>query len=182
MNFIPSDKEELLVLVNEHDEVLGTMEKMEVHRKALLHRAFSVFLFNQAGEMLLQQRAFSKYHSGGLWTNTCCSHPYLHETAVAAGIRRTKEELGITVSLRHAFSFIYKAALDNELTEHEFDHVLVGQYDGTVQPNADEVHDVRFQSMASLRESMATDPSSYTVWFNISFPMVEDYFRKNMIA
>lgn len=174
--------EELLVLVNEKDEMLGTMEKMEVHRKALLHRAFSVFLFNNAGEMLLQQRAFSKYHSGGLWTNTCCSHPYPHETPLEAGKRRTKEELGIEADLQHAFSFVYRATLDNQLTEHEFDHVLVGQYDGKIEPNATEVHDYRFQSLASLRESLEADPSSYTVWFKIAFPMVENYLSKNKVV
>lgn len=179
MNFI---QQEMLVLVNEHDEAVGTMEKMEVHRKALLHRAFSVFLFNSAGDMLLQQRALSKYHSGGLWTNTCCSHPYPHETPMEAGKRRTREELGIGVELRPAFSFIYKAALDNELTEHEFDHVLVGRYDGVVLPNADEVMNYRFQSLDSLRESLSAEPSHYTAWFKIAFPLLEDYLHNNNVV
>jgi isopentenyl-diphosphate delta-isomerase len=116
-------KEQLLVLVNENDEPVGLMEKMEVHQKALLHRAFSVFLFNSKGEMLLQRRALEKYHSGGLWTNTCCSHPYPDETPSQAATRRMREELGFETSVNPAFSFIYKAALDNELTEYEFDHV-----------------------------------------------------------
>jgi isopentenyl-diphosphate delta-isomerase len=175
-------QQEMLVLVNEHDEAVGTMEKMEVHRKALLHRAFSVFLFNSAGEMLLQQRALSKYHSGGLWTNTCCSHPHPHETPMEAGKRRTREELGIDVELRPAFSFIYKAELDNELTEHELDHVLVGRYDGDIFPNPEEVMDYCFQSLDTLRENLSAEPSSYTAWFKIAFPLLEDYLRNNNLV
>lgn len=172
-------KEELLVLVNEKDECVGTMEKMEVHRKALLHRAFSVFLFNAKGEMLLQQRAFSKYHSGGLWTNTCCSHPRPDETPVEAAKRRVLEELGIEADAAPAFSFIYRAELDNDLTEHEFDHVLIGNYDGPVYPNTDEVHDHAFSPMDTLRTSLAAEPHKYTAWFRIAFPMLEEYLLNN---
>lgn len=116
---------EKVILVNEQDEVLGVMEKMEAHEKALLHRAFSVFIFNDKHELLLQQRAFSKYHSGGLWTNTCCSHPRPGESTEAAAIRRLKEEMGFTANLEKAFSFTYKAHFENGLTEHEFDHGLL---------------------------------------------------------
>lgn len=171
--------EQMLVLVNEQDEPVGLMEKMAVHRKALLHRAFSVFLFNSAGQMLLQRRALEKYHSGGLWTNTCCSHPYPDESPVQAATRRMKEELGFETVVEPAFHFIYKAALDNELTEHEFDHVMVGTYDGQVFPNKEEVVDYRYMSMADLRDSLDDEPQQYTAWFKIAFPLLEAYLEKN---
>lgn len=171
--------ETLLVLVNEQDEAIGTMEKMEVHRKALLHRAFSVFLFNSKGEMLLQRRALQKYHSGGLWTNACCSHPFPTETPVSAAMRRMKEELGFTTQVEPAFSFIYKATLDNELTEYEFDHVLVGVYDGELLLNEDEVGDYCFRSMEDLKEHLAQYPDKYTAWFKIALPMLEEYLTRN---
>ena len=128
-----------IILVNEEDVQVGTMEKMEVHERGLLHRAFSVFIFNKAGEMLLQQRALSKYHSGGLWTNACCSHPRPGEKTEDAAARRLFEELGFGTELRFAFSFTYKAAFDNGLTEHEFDHVFVGHFDGPLRPDPKEV-------------------------------------------
>src|SRR4249919_2599143 len=112
-----------VILVNEQNEAIGTMEKMEAHRKALLHRAFSVFIFNSKGEMLLQQRALNKYHSGGLWTNACCSHPRPGELIEDAATRRLKEELGFETPLKKIFQFTYQASFDNGLTEHEFDHV-----------------------------------------------------------
>lgn len=172
-------KEQLLVLVNENDEPVGLMEKMEVHQKALLHRAFSVFLFNSKGEMLLQRRALEKYHSGGLWTNTCCSHPYPDETPSQGATRRMREELGFETSVNPAFSFIYKAALDNELTEYEFDHVLIGEYDGQVFPNKDEVVDYCYMNMDELRGNIANHPDNYTEWFKIALPMLEEYLDKN---
>ncbi len=172
-------QENMLVLVNENDEPLGLMEKMEVHRKALLHRAFSVFIFNSEGEMLLQRRAFEKYHSGGLWTNACCSHPYPDESPVAAATRRMKEELGFETEVVPAFHFIYKAALDNELTEHEFDHVLVGTHDGAVFPNRDEVVDFRYIGMEALKTSLENQPDQYTAWFKIAFPLLEAYLERN---
>jgi len=171
----------MLVLVDERDNPTGYMEKMEVHRKALLHRAFSVFLFNSNGEMLLQRRAMKKYHSGGLWTNTCCSHPYPGETPAEAGRRRMQEELGFETAVRPVFSFIYKAALDNELTEHELDHVLIGEYDGPVHPNEEEVGDYCYKSMDDLRSSLNTHPQLYTAWFQIAFPMLEAYLEKNKL-
>jgi isopentenyl-diphosphate delta-isomerase len=171
--------EQLLVLVDEQDQAIGVMEKMEVHRKALLHRAFSVFLFNAKGEMLLQRRAIKKYHSGGLWTNTCCSHPYPDETPQAAGKRRVREELGFEAEVSPVFSFIYKAELDNELTEYEFDHVLIGQYDGAVHPNEDEVGDYCYKTMDDLRASLESHPLKYTAWFRIAFPMLEEYLNRH---
>jgi len=171
----------MLVLVDDQDNSIGYMEKMEVHRKALLHRAFSVFLFNSNGEMLLQRRAMKKYHSGGLWTNTCCSHPYPGETPAEAGRRRMQEELGFETAVQPVFSFIYKAALDNELTEHELDHVLIGEYDGPVHPNEEEVGDYCYKSMDDLRSSLNTHPQLYTAWFQIAFPMLEAYLEKNKL-
>ena len=172
-------QEQLLVLVNESDEPVGLMEKMEVHRKALLHRAFSVFVFNRQGDMLLQQRALQKYHSGGLWTNTCCSHPYADETVVQAATRRLKEELGFHTEVRPAFSFIYKAALDNDLTEYEFDHVLIGIYDGKVFPDPAEVSDYAYKNMAVLKEELNQSPDQFTAWFRLAFPMLEDHLKSN---
>lgn len=167
-----------LVLVDENDQPVGLMEKMEAHRKALLHRAFSVFLFNKNGEMLLQRRALKKYHSGGLWTNACCSHPYPHESPQEAAQRRIREELGFQTEVTPAFHFIYKAALDNELTEYEFDHVLLGQYEGPVFPNEDEVGDYCYTSMAELKENLSTHPDKYTAWFRIAFPLLEEHLKK----
>lgn len=172
-------EEQYLTLVNEHDEPVGFMEKMEVHRKALLHRAFSVFLFNSHGEMLLQRRSLKKYHSGGLWTNACCSHPYRSETPVQAAVRRVREELGMEVAVVPAFSFIYKAELDNDLTEYEYDHVLMGRHDGPVHANEDEVGDHRYMSMDELKHSINDHPEKYTAWFKIAFPMLEEYLSAN---
>lgn len=167
-----------MVLVDEKNHPLGTMEKMEVHQKALLHRAFSVFIFNSKGEMLLQRRALKKYHSGGLWTNACCSHPFWDETPVQAAQRRMQEELGFVTDLEQAFDFIYKTALDNDLTEHEYDHVLVGVYEGKIDPNEDEVGDYCYLSMDQLKSSMSQYPFKYTEWFKIALPLLEEHFRE----
>jgi len=171
-------QEQMLVLVDEKNQSLGVMEKMEVHQKALLHRAFSIFIFNSKGEMLLQRRAIKKYHSGGLWTNACCSHPYLDETPVQAAQRRMQEELGFVTELEPAFDFIYKAQLDNDLTEHEYDHVLIGVYDGKIEPNEDEVGDYRYLSMDELRTNVAERPLLYTEWFKIALPLLEKHFSE----
>jgi isopentenyl-diphosphate delta-isomerase len=168
-------EEHYLTLVNENDEPVGYMEKMEVHRKALLHRAFSVFIFNGRGDMLLQRRSVKKYHSGGLWTNACCSHPYRSETPEQAAVRRVREELGIEVVVTPAFSFIYKAALDNGLTEYEFDHVLIGKYEGPINANTDEVGDHRYMAMGELKNSLRDHPEKYTAWFKIAFPLLEQH-------
>jgi len=138
---------EQVVLVNELDHEIGLMEKMEAHEKALLHRAFSVFVFNAKGELLLQQRAFEKYHSGGLWTNTCCSHPRPNETVLDAANRRLMEEMGFQTPLQKVFDFIYQAAFSNGLTEHEFDHVFIGHYEGEILPDPQEVHAYEYRTM-----------------------------------
>lgn len=174
-------RENAVVLVNEFDEEVGTMEKMEAHRKALLHRAFSVFIFNPKGEMLLQRRALNKYHSGGLWTNACCSHPRPGETALAAARRRLREELGFIAELTPAFSFIYKAAFENGLTEYEFDHVFIGQYNGLVHPNPDEVGDYCYKNMEEIKSNIVSHPHKYTEWFKIALPRLEHYLQQSTV-
>jgi isopentenyl-diphosphate delta-isomerase len=164
-----------VVLVNEFDEEVGTMEKMEAHRRALLHRAFSVFIFNESGDMLLQRRALTKYHSGGLWTNACCSHPRPGEAVMAAATRRLQEELGFVSPLKTAFTFTYKAPFDNGLTEYEFDHVLTSQYDGLIQPNPEEVCEIAYKSMDAIRTELDNSPEKYTAWFRIAFPRLEEF-------
>jgi isopentenyl-diphosphate Delta-isomerase len=164
-----------VILVDENDEQVGTMEKMEVHQKALLHRAFSVFILNDKGEMLLHKRADRKYHSAGLWTNACCSHPKPGEDTSAAAKNRLQEEMGINTPLKKVFDFIYKAPFDNGLTEYEFDHVFIGSYDGDIFPNAEEVSDYCYKSIEEVRNSIASHPRKYTEWFKIAFPKVEAY-------
>jgi len=166
-----------VILVNEFDVQTGIMEKMEVHQKALLHRAFSVFIFNAKGEMLLQQRAAKKYHSGGLWTNACCSHPGPGEDTLLAATTRLQEEMGFHAVLRKAFDFMYKAPFDNGLTEHEFDHVYIGSYDGEIKPNADEVSDYCYKTVEEIKASILTHPQKYTEWFKIAFPKMEAYLE-----
>jgi isopentenyl-diphosphate delta-isomerase len=170
-----------VILVNEQDEPTGTMEKIEAHEKALLHRAFSVFIFNPAGEMLLQQRAISKYHSGGLWTNACCSHPAPGEDTAAAATRRLQEEMGFTTPLTKAFHFTYQAPFSNGLTEHEFDHVFTGIYNGPIQPNPAEVQDYSFKTMAAIKSSLISHPENYTAWFHIAFPQIEDWLKQHKL-
>lgn len=168
-----------LILVDENDVPLGTAEKMEAHEKALLHRAFSVFIFNSKGEMLLQQRALNKYHSGGLWTNACCSHPYFEEDTLTAAGKRLQEEMGFVTPLTKAFSFVYKASFDNGLTEHEYDHVFIGKYDGEVLPDKNEVEHFCFMSMDELKAAMELYPQKYTAWFKIALPKLENYLSSN---
>jgi isopentenyl-diphosphate Delta-isomerase len=169
-------QEEKVILVDESDNQVGLMEKMEAHRKAVLHRAFSVFIFNRKGEMLLQQRALQKYHSGGLWTNACCSHPRPGEETLQAANRRLAEELGFTTPLEKIFDFIYQAEFENGLTEYEFDHVYTGVYDEEIQPDKNEVKDYCFKSMDEIRESLETHPQKYTAWFRIAFQKVEEWY------
>ncbi|WBL27423.1 isopentenyl-diphosphate Delta-isomerase [Zunongwangia sp. HGR-M22] len=158
-----------VILVNEKDEQIGLMEKIEAHEKALLHRAFSVFVFNNKGELMLQQRALTKYHTPGLWTNTCCSHQREGESNVEAGKRRLMEEMGFTTELKDTISFIYKAPFQNGLTEHEFDHILVGHYDEDPKPNPDEVNAWKWVSLEEVKEDMKANPDVYTEWFKIIF-------------
>lgn len=168
-----------VILVNGLDEAIGAMEKMEAHEKALLHRAFSIFLFNKTGEMLLQKRAASKYHSPSLWTNACCSHPMPGEETKAAALRRLEEELGFTTSISKAFHFTYKAVFDNGLTEHEFDHVFVGEYEGAMQLNVNEVSEVCYKSMTDIKSEIEHKAGDYTEWFKIAFPLLEDWLKQN---
>lgn len=158
---------EKVVLVDEHDNSIGTMEKMEAHKKGLLHRAFSILLFNNKGEMLLQKRATQKYHSGGLWTNTCCSHPLPNESMTDATSRKLKQEMGITTSVEFAFKFIYKTDLDKDLIEHECDYVYIGTFNGTPNINHDEVEDWKFVDLKSLQHDIKKNPDAYTVWFKL---------------
>ncbi len=162
-------EEEKVILVNEHDEEIGLMSKMEAHEKAVLHRAFSVFVFNDKKELMLQQRALHKYHSPGLWTNTCCSHQRSGETNIAAGTRRLQEEMGFVTELKDVVSFMYKAPFDNGLTEHEFDHVLVGTYNGAPQINPDEVAAWKWMPLEAVKDDILTNPDEYTAWFKIIF-------------
>jgi isopentenyl-diphosphate delta-isomerase len=164
-----------VILVDEQDKQVGTMEKMEVHQKALLHRAFSVFIFNEKGEMLLQKRAQKKYHSAGLWTNACCSHPQPGEDTVHAAQKRLMEEMGFTTALQPLFTFIYKAPFQNGLTEHEYDHVLMGNYNGEIQPDAEEVSDFCYKTFKDINSSLQSHPHQFTEWFKIAFPKVEQY-------
>lgn len=165
----------LVILVNEQDEPIGTMEKMEVHRKGLLHRAFSVFVRNERGEILLQQRAIEKYHCGGLWTNTCCSHPFPEENIVDAAHRRLLEEMGFDCQLKKIFNFTYRAHFSNGLIEHEYDHVLLGQYDGPVLPDSAEVQDYAFLSVDVISKKLLSDPDVFTPWFHIAFSKMKNF-------
>jgi len=164
-----------VILVDERDTAVGIMEKMEVHQKALLHRAFSVFIFNDKGEMLLQKRAEKKYHSGGLWTNACCSHPQPGEDTMESANKRLREEMGFNTALHKAFTFVYKAPFENGLTEHEYDHVFVGSFNGLIKPNPAEVEDYCYQSLDELKQSLQTHPHHFTAWFKIALPKLEDY-------
>ncbi len=162
-------EETQVILVNEKDEPIGIMEKMEAHRRGLLHRAFSVFIFDSKGRMLLQQRAAEKYHGGLLWTNACCSHPYPGETVEAAAQRRLQEELGFQTPLQKLFAFTYKAEVENGLTEHEFDHVFAGTYDGDIEPDSTEVAGVVYRDMEAIKADLEKNPKKFTAWFRLAF-------------
>lgn len=157
-------QQEQVILVNESDEPIGEMEKMLAHEQGVLHRAFSVFIFNAKGEVLLQQRALSKYHSPGLWTNTCCSHPRPGETTEQAAHRRLKEEMGFDCTLQHKFSFIYKVQFDNGLYEHELDHVYTGVYEEEPSINPDEVNTFKWMKWEQLLEDVNKNMADYTFW------------------
>jgi isopentenyl-diphosphate delta-isomerase len=164
---------EMVILVDPQDRQIGVEEKMKAHREGKLHRAFSVFVFNEKGEMLLQKRAPQKYHSGGLWTNACCSHPRPGEAIEQAAVRRLNEEMGFVCELKKAFHFIYKAELDGGLIEHEFDHVFIGNYKGETAlggftPDPNEVVDYRWLDIHSLKIEVKTFPEKFTTWFKIA--------------
>lgn len=161
-----------VVLVDENDKPLATMDKMEAHHKGLLHRAFSVFIFNQHGQILLQQRAQNKYHGAGLWTNACCSHPLLNEPVANGAKERLAYEMGLLCNLEFLFSFIYNAAVENGLIEHEYDHVFVGTTNTTPVPSPSEVQAWRWVTIPSLLQEMAQKPDRFTVWFKMALPKV----------
>ncbi|MFA6467026.1 MAG: isopentenyl-diphosphate Delta-isomerase [Patescibacteria group bacterium] len=158
---------EQIILVDEKDNQIGSGEKLAVHQKGQLHRAFSILVFNSRGQLLIQQRSDSKYHCPGLWANTCCSHPVVGETIDQAAHRRLEDEMGFDCPLEEKGSFIYKVAFDNNLIEHEFDHVLVGYYDGDIKINPQEVKDSLWLELASLKKDMSDFPNKYAPWFKI---------------
>lgn len=168
---------DFVILVDENDNQIGVEEKLKAHQNANLHRAFSIFVFNDKNELLLQQRALDKYHSGGLWTNTCCSHPRPKEETINAAERRLQEEMGFSCELSLVFSFKYKAIFDNGLTENEFDHVFVGKYDNEIVPNKIEVNAYKWVDLKWLEKDIKTNQEIYTVWFKICFERVLDYFK-----
>jgi isopentenyl-diphosphate delta-isomerase len=169
--------EELVILINELDEQIGLMPKMEAHKKGVLHRAFSVFVFNKAGKLMLQQRAASKYHSPLLWTNTCCSHQRNGERNIEAGKRRLQEEMGFVCELREVTSFIYKAELENGITEHELDHIMIGYYDDNPEINKDEVVNYKWMTLEDVKNDIFINPDQYTVWFKIIFDNFYHYIN-----
>ncbi len=170
--------EEQVILVDENDNQIGLMPKMEAHEKALLHRAFSVFVFNNKHELMLQQRAIDKYHSPGLWTNTCCSHQRDGESNIEAGKRRLQEEMGFSVDLKETISFIYKAPFDNGLTEHEYDYVMIGKYNDMPTINLDEVASWKWMPLEEIEVDMALHPEVYTEWFKIIFSKFYEHINR----
>lgn len=170
--------EEQVILVDENDKPIGLMNKIEAHEKALLHRAFSVFVFNDKNELMLQQRAANKYHSPLLWANTCCSHQRDGESNIAAGKRRLQEEMGFECPLEESFSFIYKAPFDNGLTEHELDHVMIGSYNGKPEINTKEVAAYKWMSLFDVKNDIDLHPEIYTEWFKIIFKEFYSHISK----
>jgi isopentenyl-diphosphate delta-isomerase len=154
-----------VILVDKNDQEIGSEEKLKAHQEGKLHRAFSIFIFNSKGEWLLQKRARAKYHSGGQWTNACCSHPRPGETILQAAHRRLKEEMGFDTELKEIFSFVYKVKFKNGLWEHEFDHVLIGDFDGRPKPSPEEAEDWRWLNLAQLKRKVRKNPGQYTYWF-----------------
>ena len=171
-------EKDYVIVVNKNDKEIGIMEKMEAHRQGQLHRAFSIFIFNAKKEMLLQKRAIKKYHSGGLWTNTCCSHPRPGEDMDVAANRRLMEEMNFSCHLKKTFSFIYKKEVDNYLIEHELDHVYIGTFNGEPSPNKLEVLEWKFAEIDWIKKDIKLHPENYTEWFKISLGKVIAYFKK----
>lgn len=164
---------EHVILVDEKDREIGTEEKLKAHQDGLLHRAFSILVFNSKNELLLQKRALNKYHCGGLWTNTCCSHPRPGEKLMDAANRRLNEEMGFSCPLEWKSSITYKAEFDNGLTEHEVDHIILGHADPRPTPNADEVHEWRWISLENLKQEIDTKPHTFTPWFKLIFDKID---------
>ena len=173
--------EEQVILVDEYDKQIGTMPKLEAHEKAILHRAFSVFILNDKNEIMLQQRAHHKYHSPLLWTNTCCSHQRVGETNIGAGTRRLEEEMGFVSELKELFHFIYKAPFDNGLTEHELDHVMIGYYNDEPNINLEEVESWKWMSIDDVKKDMIENPEIYTVWFKIIFDEFDHFLEDHKL-
>ena len=171
--------EEKVILVDTNDNPIGLMNKLEAHEKAVLHRAFSVFILNDNNELMLQQRAQHKYHSPLLWTNTCCSHQRENETNIQAGTRRLREEMGFETELKEMFHFIYKAPFDNGLTEHELDHVMIGYYNRMPDINKDEVESWKWMKIEDVKNDMITNQDQYTIWFKIIFEEFYHHFDDN---
>lgn len=161
-----------VVLVDQNDQTVGEMDKLLAHERGELHRAFSIFIFNSRGDMLIHQRAADKYHGGGLWTNACCSHPQLHEDLEQGALQRLQFEMGLVCPINPLFSFIYHAKVENDLIEHEFDHVFVGYSDDTPLPNPAEVQDFRWISVSKLQEEIRTLPEKFTYWFKSALDQV----------
>ena len=173
-------EEEKVILVTPKDEPIGLMPKMEAHEKALLHRAFSVFVINSKNELMLQQRAFEKYHSPGLWTNTCCSHQRYQEGNIEAGTRRLKEEMGFETDLEYLFNFIYKAPFDNGLTEHELDHVMLGRYENKPKINPNEVASWKWMHIDKIHVDLINNTENYTAWFAIIFERFYNHLKEQI--
>jgi isopentenyl-diphosphate delta-isomerase len=170
---------EMVIIVDENDNELDIQEKIKAHKEGTLHRAFSVFVFNSKGEMLLQKRSINKYHSGGLWTNTCCSHPRPGEAIEDAAKRRLNEEMGFYCDLKEVFHFVYNVEFENGLTEHEFDHVFICNYDGPVEIDPNDADDFKWMDLGSIREDIEQNPEYYTEWFKIGFDKLSDYLSQN---
>jgi isopentenyl-diphosphate delta-isomerase len=169
---------EYVVLVDDQDNAIGKMEKQQAHVEGVLHRAFSIFIFNSEKKLLLQKRASSKYHCGGLWTNTCCSHPRENENIKDAAIRRLQEEMGMHCQLQPIFSFVYRAEFENGLTEYEFDHVFFGESDQTPELNLEEVEDFRYVGIEQLQTEITENPAHFTPWFLIALDRVKEFNAK----
>jgi isopentenyl-diphosphate delta-isomerase len=167
-----------IILVDKKDKEIGTELKMKAHEDGKLHRAFSIFIFNHKGDLFLQKRSSKKYHSGGLWTNTCCSHPNSGETIMFAAHRRLKEEMGFGCDLREIFSFVYKVKLNQKITEHEFDHILIGKFDGQPKININEVEDSKLASLDFLISDVKQHPDHYTYWFKKCYKKVIKMMKK----
>lgn len=171
--------EEYIIEVDKDDKEIGRIEKMEAHYKGVLHRAFSIFIFNSNNQLLLQKRNKTKYHSAGLWTNSCCSHPRYGESLEDAAKRRLKEEMGFTCEVKEIFSFVYQVSFENNLNENEYDHVFVGKYDGEVIPNKSEVEDFKWCDISEVKSDIMRNPHLYTFWFKIVVDKVIEFMDEH---
>jgi isopentenyl-diphosphate delta-isomerase len=170
-----------VIVVNENDEWLGTMEKMKAHKDGILHRAFSVFVLNNNNELLIQQRATTKYHSAGLWSNTCCSHPIPDESTMAGAHRRLREEMGFDCPLKELFTLRYKAQVDKGLIENEYDHIYFGYYDEAIHINPDEVSAFKYIPIDELEQWMTNAPALFTPWLHLAFPKIKAYVSTQQV-